>query len=384
MVGGGIVGLATALALAAAGERVALLEREPPRRQRGRLGFDARTVALSPAAVDFLRALGGIEDAELAPIQAMRVWEYDGAGALNFAADEPLAWVVEHSALTTRLWRAATERPDGIEIFAPASVTAISPREDVVTLGGQGADGGALTIGAPLVVAADGADSRLRALTGVAMRRERPLRHGPQRAIATIARTRQPHQGMAWQRFGATGPVALLPLTDSHAVAVIWSTAEGVSQGLQALDDDAFRAALNAEVEAVTGGFEAVDRRFCFALQQTLAADFNPAPGVVLAGDAARTLHPLAGQGVNVGLEDARAIAATARAGGDWRGFAAKRRARSKLMLASMRGLLTAYCASGPWMRLARNTVIRGLDASPAIKAQLIQEAMGLGPLAVS
>ena len=155
--------------------------------------------------------------------------------------------------------------------------------------------------------------------------------------------------------------------------------------------DAEFRAALEDETEAAAGAILAVDRRVAFAVQQGVAANLNPWPRVVLAGDAARTLHPLAGQGVNIGLEDARCIAAEAAADGDlgaagrWRAYAARRRRRSKLMVALMRGLLEAYCGgrtNGPWLRWARNATIRGIDASAAVKGQLMREAMGLGALA--
>ena len=212
-----------------------------------------------------------------------------------------------------------------------------------------------------------------------------------QRALATIAKTRRPHGDTAWQRFGATGPVALLPLTDERHVAVIWSASESVSARLAALDDAAFVAALTDETEGIMDGFEAVDRRVSFPLRQTLATDLNPSPRTLIIGDAARTLHPLAGQGVNVGLEDVRALAAHAATGGDlgalgrWRDFARARRVRSKVMMAAMRALLAAYCgahAANPWIRLARNATIRGIDASPKVKAHLIREAFGLGPFA--
>lgn len=394
VVGGGIVGLATALALAAGGGHVAVVEREPPRRMRGDLGTDIRTVALTPASVDCLESLGGIERGELTPIEAMRVWECDGAAALDFRADGPLAWVAEHSALTTRLWQTAAGRVDR---FAPARVAALAHGNDAVTLDCRQNEGdptaNALTIAARLVIAADGAGSQVRAMTGVAVRGAPVTRRGAQYAIATVARTVRPHRGTAWQRFGATGPAALLPLPDNRKMAVIWSTDETTHERLKVLDDDAFRAALENETEAVAGGIEAVDRRIFLPLGQTLAADPNPMPRVVLAGDAARTLHPLAGQGVNLGLEDVRAIAATATAGtdfgaaGNWRAFARQRRARSKLMMTLMRALLAAYCgpgADGPWMRLARNTAIRWIDSSAIVKAQLVREAMGLGPLAAS
>ena len=393
--GGGVVGLATALALAAAGRRVALIERQPPVRAYGSLGFDARSVALTPASVGFLRNVGAIDASELTAIDTMRVWEYDGAAALRFRAPVrgALAWVVENSALTVRLWRLAAER---VALFAPADLTALSAQRQSVALLCQcgASQGGAAhkRIEARLVVAADGANSPVRTFVGGAMRRERPPWSGQQRAIVTVARLQEPHRNTAWQRFGRTGPVALLPFADAHTVAVIWSAAEAVVKDLEGLDDAAFRLAIDAEVEGAGGGIDAVDRRFCFPLQQSLARDFNPAPRVILAGDAARTLHPLAGQGVNVGLEDARAIAAAASEGdlgqsGRWRRYASARRRRSKQMLALMRWLLSAYCgadAGKPWRRLARNEGVRLIDSSPAIKAHLVREAMGFGPLAAS
>ena len=390
VVGGGIVGLAVAVALAGAGHRVALIERRRPVRLRGRLGFDVRTVALTPASADFLQELGGIERGALAPIDAMRVWEHDGAGNLDFVppAASPLAWVVENSLATTGLWRAAEAR---LACFAPATVTALELATDRAQLTFDVGDPPeARAVAARLIIAADGAASELRALAGVAVRRWRDPMQGTQHAIATVAYANQPHANTAWQRFGATGPVALLPLPEPKAVSVIWSSGEAVHRRLAALDDAAFLAALTAETEGATGGFSAVDRRFSFPVAQTMAADVNPAPRLLLTGDAARTLHPLAGQGVNIGLEDAAAIAAAAKRGGDlgvagrWRAYASDRRARSKMMIVLLRSLLAAYCgrrASGPWMRVMRNAVVRGINASAAVKAQLVREAMGLGPL---
>ena len=388
VVGAGIVGLAAALALAGAGFRVALIERTPPTRHRGNLGFDLRTVALTPTAVKFLRDLRGIDDANLGPVEAMRVWEYDGTGSLRFASDVPLAYVAENSALTTRMWDVAQQC---VDIFPDSSVTGLTHAPDAVGLTGPG-------LSARLVVAADGGNSVVRRLTETPVRYEPAYPPWPQHAIATIARTTRLHGNVAYQRFGRTGPVALLPLAGGaeptgalgDAVAVIWSTSANENARLQALEEEAFRAALDIEVEGVLGDFVAVDRRLSFPVRQGLAADFNPRPRIVIVGDAARTLHPLAGQGVNIGLEDVRELAAMASGAdlgttGRWRRFARERRMRSKLMMVSMRALLAAYCGPGatkPWMRLARNAGVRYIEAAPAIKAQLVREAMGLGPMA--
>jgi len=430
VVGAGIVGLAAAVALARNGHRVALIERTPPERLRGALGFDLRSVALTLASVDLLRALGGVEETDLAPIEAMHVWEYDGSGSLWFEGDAhslndadvnaqvgfgttvgtapgrlgyprgalgyprgTLAFVAENSVLATRLWDVAA---DCLDIVSPASVVGLTQGPDAVVLDGP-------DVAARLVVGADGAQSVVRKFADTALRYEPPYRGGPQRAIATVARATRSHGDTAFQRFGRSGPVALLPLRGvveengsesalhDRTVSVIWSATETGSQRLTSLDDEAFRRALGEETEGVLGDFVAVDRRLSFPVRQALAVDLNPNPRTLIIGDAARALHPLAGQGVNVGLEDVRGLVAGAThsdlgAPGLWRGFSRERRTRSKLMIASMRGLLAAYCgpyAANPWMRLARNAGVRFIDGAPGVKAQLIREAMGLGPLAV-
>ena len=393
VVGAGIVGLAAALALARNGHRVALIERTPPERLRGALGFDLRSVALTPASVDLLRAIGAVEAPGLAPIKSMHVWEYDGSGSLGFEGDGALAFVAENSALATRLWDVAA---DCLDIVSPASVVGLTRGPNAVVLDGP-------DVAARLVVGADGANSVVRELAGTALRYEPPYRGGSQRAIATVARATRAHGDTAFQRFGRSGPVALLPLQGGveengsesalhdRTVSVIWSATETEIQRLTSLDDEAFRRALAEEAEGVLGDFVAVDRRLSFPVRQALAVDLNPNPRTLIIGDAARTLHPLAGQGVNVGLEDVRGLVASAThsdlgAPGLWRGFSRERRTRSKLMMASMRALLAAYCgpyAGNPWMRLARNAGVRFIDGAPGVKAQLIREAMGLGPLAV-
>ena len=385
VVGAGVVGLAAALSLAKAERPVVLVAPEPPEPRRGALGADRRSVALNAASCTLLRELGLDELGNVrAPVRTMRVWEHDGGACLCFhGADSPLAWVAENSVLATALWDLAAERVAVVR----GEVTGVTQCAEAATL--QLADGE--LIRACLVVAADGAASVVRRSTATEWRLEPPLALGAQVALATVARLAEPHGATAWQRFGPSGPLALLPLRDSHLVSVIWTGAAARQERLLAAADDAFRTALEAETEGLAGAVTEVDARLAFPVQQALTANANPWPRVLLAGDAARTLHPLAGQGVNVGLEDVRRIGVEAAGGGDlgapgrWDAYARARRRRSKLMVATMRGLLEAYCgawANGPWLRWARNATLRRIDATPALKRQLAREAMGLGPLA--
>ncbi|MXY54490.1 MAG: FAD-dependent oxidoreductase [Gammaproteobacteria bacterium] len=377
VVGAGIVGLGAALALAQRGLRVALLERVAPEPVRNALGFDPRTVALAPPAVALLKRLGVWEEADAAAIDRMQVWEEEGTAALHFGDGETLAHVVENSALVERMWNAAEKC---VEVRCPFRVTDYTELAESAALSGEGTD--TPGVAARLVLAADGASGGIGELAGARMRRSRPVQH----AIVSVVQCRREHEGAALQRFGADGSVlALLPLTDPCHRALIWSLATSRQEAAMAWDDDAFYRALNDETEAAAG-IRGVGPRFAFPLRQGLASDINPSQRLLVLGDAARTLHPMAGQGVNIGLEDVRALLARLPAGdlappGAWRRFAADRRARSKLMLGLNAALLAAYGARAPLARAVRNMGVRFLNGNSIIKAQLVREAMGVGAL---
>lgn len=377
MVGAGIVGLAAALGLAQRGLRVVLLERAAPERVRSALGFDPRTVALAPPAVALLKHLGVWDDAGAAAIDRMKVWEEEGTATLHFGTGETLAHVVENSALTERMWSAAQEC---VDVRCPFHVAGYNELEASAALSG---DDDAPGVEARLVLAADGASGGVGELAGARMRRSRPVQH----AIVSVVHCQREHEGVALQRFGAHGSVlALLPLADPCHRALIWSLPTLRQKAAMAWDDDAFCRALNDETEA-TAEVGGVGPRFTFPLRQGLAADVNPSQRLLMLGDAARTLHPMAGQGVNVGLEDVRALLARLPDGdlappGAWRRFAADRRARSKLMLGLHAALLAAYGAKAPLVRALRNMGVRFLDGNAPIKAQIVREAMGIGALA--
>ena len=309
----------------------------------------------------------------------MCVWEEHGGGRLRFSAEEAgvdaLAWMVESSRACVALCNECDGLPN-VDLIE-GIVSSLVSGDTAVTLELENR-----SISARLLVAADGAESRVRELAGADL----VDRGGGDAAVATVVRTEHPHQGVAYQRFSATGPLALLPLADPLCCAVIWSAERDTADELAALDDAAFAAALEIASEGVLGRIAEIDRRFRFPLPQRVIRDFNPTPRVLFVGDAAHTLHPLAGQGVNLGLEDVAGIAAEAGRDptdlgrpGRWRGFALRRRARAEVMIALMRGLRDGYAYGGPVGRWIRNSGVRLIDAAPAIKQQLIREAMGVG-----
>ena len=391
--GGGLVGAAAALALARAGRRVALVDAQRPLASAGALGFDLRCVAVAPLGYALLNA-----PAKAAAITLMRVWEEAGTAEVQFAAAdagvEALAWVVENSATTAALWDACEAHPNidliigavaGLARRAAALDLAIdaadAPKESQVAVPPEQSG----NVAARLLIAADGAQSKVYALAGG----KTLARGGGDGAIATVAETERAHEHTAWQRFTANGPLALLPLPHPHRVAVVWSVASAQAKRLHALSDARFAAALQVASHDVLGRIEAVDRRLLAPLAQRLAENCNPLPRVLIIGDAARTAHPLAGQGVNLGLEDVARIAETAQGPEPdlgrpnlWSGFARRRRLRGEATLAAMTALRASYGYGGPVGRWLRNAGVRRIDGAKALKRRLILEAMGVGALA--
>jgi len=383
--GGGLIGALTALAIARTGRTVAVIDREAPRRQRGALGLDVRNVAVSPGSRELLEQVGIWDDLNPAPYRGMQVWEERGTRAMEFLAAEvgrcELGWIVEASELTCALWDALAALGNAtlhtgaalVDVaVAPASVT-------VRTAAGE--------LSARLLIGADGARSRVREILRVGTETSPTGHH----ALATLIRTEAEHGGIALQRFLIDGPLALLPSTDPHLVSVVWSQPPAAAERRLAMPAAQFCAELERCMEARLGRVLEVDQRFVFPLNQMLVADFNPLPRVLLIGDAARVVHPLAGLGANIGFEDARdllddlaALPAQQDPGtpGLWRKFARQRRARSQLMLALMTGLRRAYAASDPLSQLLRNVGVDWLNEALPFKGQLMQEALGLGPVA--
>ena len=388
VVGGGLVGATAALAIADAfadlGRRVGLLDVQRPALSQAAFGMDIRNIACSPASRDLLDSVGIWKELETAAYSRMEVWEERGTAALDFSAGDvgrtELGWILENSPVVTALWARLEQHP-GVDVRL-GTVTGVRLAADQVTLS-LDAD----QISARLLVGVDGARSAVREFVGV----ETEVLATGQMALATLVRTEKEHEGVALQRFLLDGPLALLPSRIGNVSSVVWSQSPEQALRRKDLPAEAFCSEIEAAIEARLGRVTEVDARFTFPLAQHVVADFNPDPRVLLIGDAARVLHPLAGLGANVGFEDVRdLVAVLARlprgmdpGGSDlWRPFARKRRTRAQLMVAAMASFRYAYAESTPALTWLRNSAVGWVNGAQTVKRQIIREALGLGPLA--
>ncbi len=378
VVGGGPVGAAAALALHDAGFDVALVERgaAPPRWNAS--DYDLRVYALAPASqqlLDELAVWNTLVAARVSPYTRMRVWERGPESALQFSAADAfraqLGWIVEHGLITSTLW----QRLQALPIFTQAEIESV--QFDDGAAGVNLRDGRRLE--ARLVVAADGADSQMRRLAGI----ETLSWRYDQRAIVAHVQTSQPHRDTAWQRFLKTGPLAFLPLADGRA-SIVWSADDAQADALLALDDAAFCDRLARASEFVLGDVLQTTARIGVPLKLMHARDYT-APGMVLIGDAAHAVHPLAGQGANLGFADVAALTATlvqARsAGRDWSSprtlarYVRQRKAHNLEMLALTDTLYRAFRPSLPGLRGALGFGMGALNRSAPLKAWLAGRA---------
>lgn len=378
--GAGITGLAAAHTFAKHGYKTLIVDRDQSPDTTGKLGADLRSVALSPVASAQLRELGVELPCRTGFIDVMHVWESDGSGAVTMTASEVhkphLAIVYENDAITDALKAHAR---DGLEMNSNARVTAVGENSRTLDIDGIG------TVHTGLLVIAEGSNSSTLKLLDAVLEIDQNLEA---RAIATLIKTDTPHQNNAWQVFGPT-PLALLPLAQPDTLSLIWSLPNDAAVELMDVSDREFTARLDQACEQIAGAVTDVDRRLSFPLRQRLVADFNPLPWILIIGDAAHTIHPLAGQGVNLGLEDVRAVAKVLRDRPTrlnkpnlWRAFNAKRKLRAASMVQLMSFFSTVYALQSPYMRLLRNSGVKWVNANEGLKRQLIREAMGVGPIA--
>jgi len=383
VVGAGMVGAALALALARADFAVALIETKAPAPWRAEDELDLRVVALAPSAIDLLReveAWPAIRAARASAYRRMRVWDAAAPGELTFdAADsgEPaLGWIVENRLVTHALWQAC-EREPRIALRCPARVagSTLDGARRVLEFD----DGG--TLAAQLVVAADGAESPLRALAGIDVRE----RDYVQRALVAHVATERPHESTAWQRFLPQATLAFLPLADGRS-SIVWSAPAAEAARLLALDAAAFCAQLGAAFDFRLGRVTATTARAAFPLRLRLAETYL-APRLALIGDAAHVVHPLAGQGVNLGLRDVTelrdALVAARTRGADFaaapalRRYERRRRSDNALSAHAFDAIQRTFGSDAPALAALRGAALGALDRLGPLKGLFARHAAG-------
>lgn len=384
VVGGGLVAPAAALALSGSGLRVALATREPrvPEEPARAAGWDSRIYAISPASLRFIEALGAgaaLDRARCQPVAEMLIRGDSGAAQLEFSAYHAcvpaLATIIEDANLRQALRRrlAQSGAITVIDRAGPQSLHAGERCARVVL-----DDGRALE--AALVVGADGADSWVRAAAGFAFRGRD---YGSSAVVANF-RCGQRHHDAARQWFLGAGVLALLPLPDHH-LSMVWSVPDALAGELVALSP----AALARRVEQATGlGEESLAcvtpaRAFELRLRRALPM---VAARIALVGDAAHLVHPLAGQGLNLGFGDCAVLAGVLAARGPQpdcgdaallRRYARRRAEPIAAMAAVTDGLQRLFSTTVPGLRWLRNTGLSCTDRLPLLKKRLIAAAIG-------
>jgi len=305
IVGGGMVGAALACALGNSSLKVALLDRAPAAAPPEK-DYDQRVSAITLASQSLFENIGawnGMVRHRVSAVREMQVWSQGGSGAIHFNAaeiGEPcLAWIIENRVIQTALIERLHQFTN-VHYLCPVEVADITLADNgaVITL----KDGRLLQ--ARLLVGADGADSAVRHAAGI----ETQSLNLNQKGIVATVTTEKPHEATARQRFLTTGPLAFLPLDAPHTCSIVWSADTARADQLLALDDVAFISELQAKFGEALGKIQTVSPRAGFPLALSHAKTYT-APHLALVGDAAHTVHPLAGQGVNLGFLDAATLA---------------------------------------------------------------------------
>jgi 2-octaprenylphenol hydroxylase len=383
-----MVGLAVACGLQGSGLRVAVLEQREPQPLAADAAPALRVSAINAASEKLLTRLGVWSDIvarRASCYHGMEVWDKDSFGRIAFD-DQSMGYshlghIVENAVIHYALWQKAQQSSD-ITLKAPAELQQVAWGENEAFLTLK--DGAMLT--ARLVIGADGANSWLRNKADI------PLTFWDYRHHALVAtiRTEEAHGAVARQAFHGEGILAFLPLSDPHLCSIVWSLAPEEAERMRQASDEQFNQALNIAFDNRLGLCRVESERQVYPLTGRYARQFA-AHRLALVGDAAHTIHPLAGQGVNLGFMDAAELVDELkrlhRQGKDigqylyLRRYERSRKHSAALMLAGMQGFRELFAGTHPAKKLLRDMGLKLADTLPGVKPQLLRQAMGLNDL---
>lgn len=374
--GAGMMGLSMALGLRQQGHQVDLIEQG----QRPEYGDapELRVSALAHRSRNLLQQLdvwAALPAARLGPYTGMEVWDRDSFGRIRFDAAEVhqdnLGAIVENAALEQALWDAAEAA--GVRLASGTTVSTQQLDADGVQV--SLSDGRQLQ--ADYLIAADGARSQTRE------RAQLPLTFWDydQQGIVAVLDTEQPHGGVARQVFMPTGPLAFLPLADPHQVSIVWSADNELAEQLKHLSEDEFYKRLQAASDHCLGKLQLASPRASFPLRMHYAQRWVQQRLIVI-GDAAHSIHPLAGQGANLGFADVAALLEVFSDTADdhqraLRGWERERKAAAVVMIAAMESFKRGFGTSQPLARIARGLGLQLAHRLSSVKQRLIHAALG-------
>lgn len=386
--GGGLNGPALALALAQGGLRVVVIDARPAP-SRAEAGFDGRAYALAIASKRLLQAVGVWPAVQAKAQPILKIKASDGRPGeapapffLTFDAAEieegPMGFMVEDRVLYAAFLAAMRAEPK-ITLLSGETVVAqeVAPQGVTVHL----ASGG--TVSGRVLAGCDGRGSGVAARAGI---RRQGWGYG-QTALVTAVHHERDHEGTAHQFFMPSGPLAILPLPGGHHSSIVWSETDAAAKAIQALDDEGYLAALRPRFGAFLGEISLAGERFTYPLSLSLAERFV-APRVALVGDAAHGVHPIAGQGLNLGLRDVGALAQVlveARRRGEDIGspvtldaYQIWRRFDATTLALGMDTVNRVFSTDNPILRLGRDLGLAAVNAMPALRRKFIRQAAGL------
>jgi 2-octaprenylphenol hydroxylase len=381
IVGAGITGQTLALALAQHDFSIAIIDATDISQDIGN-EFSPRVSAISKVSQRIFERLDAWQNIErMQAYTCMQVWEDQGFGRIKFSASdskvENLGHIIENTCLSQALFKTSQQR-DQIQLFPGQKITAIncSDEQQFIHL-----DNGNM-ITAKLIVGADGGNSFIRRSANFSL----TFWDYDQTAIVANVRTELAHELIARQAFTPAGPLALLPLSDPKVCSIVWSQDTGEAQRLLGLSDLEFCKALQVASDNQLGRCELLTQRFNYPLKMQYAQQWAD-NGIVLVGDAAHTIHPLAGQGANLGVLDVAALAQelgrlkqagkafhTKRA---LRPYERWRKAEAAKVVATMEGFKRLFSGKDPALKLVRNLGLASANSISPIKSFFIEQAMG-------